>query len=105
MGKDTLTLKQLMFADKLSDGMLSDRMLLDLEDGFKKNFTIEETCRFAGIHKGTYDEWCKRSDEFATRMARATSLLAFVDKRNIAPRLSKCSDQGKYAKLTYEAGY
>jgi len=95
MNKDTLTLKQLMLAaDKLSDKMLSD-----LEDGFKRDFTIEETCLFAGIHKDTYYEWRKRSDEFATRMDRATSFVVFAAKRNIAQRIvneESVEDSWKY---------
>lgn len=76
----SLTIDQLKKkADKFNDKMLSD-----LEEGFKNDFTVEETCLFAGIHKDTFYEWLKLSDEFAVRMDKAKQYVAIAAKNTWA---------------------
>lgn len=41
-----------------------------LSTAFRDDFTIEEACRYAGIHKDTYYEECKRNPVFADEMLR-----------------------------------
>jgi hypothetical protein len=52
-----------------------------LIEGFKDDFTVEEACRFAGIHKDTYYEECKRNPSFADEMDRAQDYPLILAKK------------------------
>lgn len=75
-----LTIRELME----SSYKLTDKVLSDLEDGFKNDFTVEESCLFAGIRKDTFYNWLKLSDEFAERIDKAKQFVSIAAKRNIA---------------------
>lgn len=69
---------------KESSYKLTDKVLSDLEDGLRHDFTVEEACLNAGIRKDTFYNWLKLSDEFAEYIDRAKQYVAIAAKRNIA---------------------
>jgi hypothetical protein len=42
---------------------LTDKVLSDLKAALQRDFTIEQACHYARIHKDTYYEWIKQSEE------------------------------------------
>lgn len=85
MGKN-LTLKELKAQSK---GLDFDKVVSDLKKALMKDYTIEEACFVAGIHKDTYYRWLKISDEFSGLMEKAKSYIARMAKRNIAEKVEE----------------
>jgi hypothetical protein len=69
-----------------------------LRDAFHDDFTIEEACRAAGIHKDTYYEECKRNPKFADDMARAQDYpIALAKNKLLKVIKSSAPDAGSLA--------
>src|SRR5579863_3288599 len=66
--------------------------------GFHDDFTVEEACRSAGIHKDTFYEECKRNPAFADEMSRAQDYpLTLAKKRVFKTIKSNAPDAGALA--------
>lgn len=73
----------------LRKGTLTDDVLLKLEEGHKNDFTIEETCTYAGISAETYYNYCLWSSEFKEKMENAKRFLFIAAKKNIMNAVTK----------------
>lgn len=62
---------------------IDEKVVGKLIEGFQNGFTVEEACRFAGIHKDTYYEECKRNPAFADEMDRAQDYPLILAKKRI----------------------
>lgn len=62
---------------------IDEKVVGKLIEGFQNDFTVEEACRFAGIHKDTYYEECKRNPSFADEMGRAQDFPFIVAKHRV----------------------
>lgn len=73
---------------------MSPEVVGKLNEAFKDDFTVEEACRYAGIHKDTYYEECKRNPSFADEMSRAQDYPLTLAKKRImlAMRNPKADD-------------
>lgn len=60
-----------------------DQVVSDLKNGFMRDFTVEEACRYAGIHHDTYYRWMKRSEEFKQEIEKAQDYIFKEAKRVI----------------------
>ena len=69
-----------------------------LIEGFHDDFTVEEACRSAGIHKDTFYEECKRNPAFADEMARAQDYPLTLAKNRLFKTIkSNAPDAGALA--------
>lgn len=63
---------------------LSDKMLQDLQQCLRDDFTIEETCLVCGITTPTYYEWLNKSSEFKQKMELAKAYVGIEAKKILA---------------------
>ncbi len=98
------TLKELM----QSTYKLTERVMSDLTEAFRNDFTVEEACLYSGISKDTYYEWEKQSDEFTESMERAKQFIAIASKKNIARAVidsNSVEDSWKYLERRQKSLY
>lgn len=61
-----------------------DKVMSDLEDCFKNDFTVQEACNYAEIAKDTFYRWIQESDEFAQKVDKWKDWIFMASKRNLA---------------------
>lgn len=71
---------------------LIDSRVGKLEVAFMRDFTVEEACSFAGIHRDTYYEWRRDYPWFSDRMDAAQNYLLTAAKHNLAERVIRYKD-------------
>lgn len=81
----SLTLKELQD----SSYICTDKVVSDLKNAFSKDFTVDMACRYARIHKDTYYDWLKKSDQFAQEMAVAQDSLMHKSLAVLEDKLDK----------------
>jgi len=60
---------------------MDDKIVGKLIESLKNDFTIEETCAYAGINKSTYYDWLKKYPNFSDEMEAAKFFVAMETKK------------------------
>ncbi len=83
--KKDLTIKKL----KEKAWGLTDDVIASLRYAFRRSYTVQESCDYAGIDKATYYRWEKKSIEFATKMRSFKSFMNIESKDVLHDKIAK----------------
>lgn len=62
---------------------ITNEIVAKLEEAFRDDLTVEQSCAYAGIHKTTFYRHFSNDDDFATKMQRAKQYVYHLAKKNI----------------------
>ncbi len=68
---------------------LTEAVIQKLEQGFRNDFTVLESCIYAGIGHETFYGHLRKNKQFADRIESAQNFLFFAAKNNIAQSIGK----------------
>lgn len=63
-----------------------------LVDAFKRDYTVEEACSYAGIGKVAFYDWLKKDEKFANEIEAAKYYLLQAAKNTIAAKIANEKD-------------
>jgi hypothetical protein len=68
---------------------MDDKIVSDLEDCLRNDFTVEEACRSVNIARDTYYRWIKESDTFALKMELAKDYVFTLSKKLLKKKIQE----------------